>query len=55
MLTLQDEQQAQKRPKVFGCAQIIYLLNTEQNHLIRLPTALPMRNVGRANLADPVR
>jgi hypothetical protein len=23
--------QAQKRPKVFGCAQIIYLLNIEQN------------------------
>jgi hypothetical protein len=30
--------QAQKRPKVFGCAQIIFLLNTEQNHLTRLPT-----------------
>jgi hypothetical protein len=47
--------QAQKRPKVFGCAQIISLLNTEQNHLARLPTALPIRNVGRANVADPMR
>jgi hypothetical protein len=47
-------EQAQKRPKVFGCAQIISLLNTEQNHLTRLPTALPMRNVDRPNVADPL-
>jgi hypothetical protein len=46
---------AEKRPKVFGCAQIIYLLNAEQNHLTRLPIALPMRNVGRANVTDPMR
>jgi hypothetical protein len=25
------QKQAQKRPKVFGCVQIIYLLNIEQN------------------------
>jgi hypothetical protein len=30
-----------KRPKVFGCAQIISLLKTEQNHLTRLPRELP--------------
>jgi hypothetical protein len=48
-------EQAQKRPKVFGCAQIISLLNIEQKHLTRLLTALPMRNVGRANVADPIR
>jgi hypothetical protein len=47
--------QAQKRPKVFGCAQIISVLNTEQNHLTRLPTALSMRNDGRANVTDPTR
>jgi hypothetical protein len=47
--------QAQKRPKVFGCAQIISMLNTEQNYLTRLPTALPMRDVGRANVTDPMR
>jgi hypothetical protein len=39
-------EQAQKRPKVFGCAQIIYLLNTEQNHLTQLPRELPNRDVG---------
>jgi hypothetical protein len=38
-------EQAQKRPKVFGCAQIISLLNTEQNHLTRLPRELPNRHV----------
>jgi hypothetical protein len=47
--------QSQKRPKVFGCAQIISLLNTEQNHSTRLPIVLPMRNVGRANLTDLMR
>jgi hypothetical protein len=47
--------QAQKRPKVFGWAQIIYLLHTEQSHLTRLPIALPMRYVGRANVTDPMR
>jgi hypothetical protein len=47
--------QAQKRPKVFGCAQIISLINTEQNHLTRLPKALPMSNVDRTNVADPMR
>jgi hypothetical protein len=46
-----QQEQSLKRPKVFGCAQIIPL----QNHLTRLPTALPMRNVGRANVADPMR
>jgi hypothetical protein len=51
----QDDIQAQKRPKVYACAQIMYLLNTEQNSLTRLPTALPMCNVGRANEADPMR
>jgi hypothetical protein len=53
--TSMEEQQAHNRPKVFGCTQIISLLNTEQNHLTRLPAALPMRNVCRANVADPMR
>jgi hypothetical protein len=47
--------QTQKRPKVFGCAQIISLLNTEQNHLTRPPIALKMHNDGRANVSDPTR
>jgi hypothetical protein len=47
--------QAQKRPKVFGWAQIISLRDTEQDHLTRLPIALPMRNVCRTNVTDPMR
>jgi hypothetical protein len=45
----------QEGPKVFSCAQIISLFNTEQKHLTRLPTTLPMCNVGRANVADLMR
>jgi hypothetical protein len=50
-----QNKEAQKRPKVFGCAQIISLLNIEQNHLTLIPIALSMRNDGCANVADLTR
>jgi hypothetical protein len=55
---VQKSEQAQKRPKVFGCAQIISLRNSAKYRtkpLDRLPIALSMRNDGRANVTDPTR
>jgi hypothetical protein len=41
------------RPRVFGYASIICLVQTERSHLTQLFTALSMPKVGRVNVVDP--